>query len=75
MEAAFFFNKCLFLKKNYLAAPGLSCDTWDLCRHVQVLSSSMLGLGVGPGAGVEPGMEPGPPGMEPRPPGIGSMKS
>ena len=62
-------------KKNYLAAPGLSCDTWDLCRHVQVLSSSMLGLGVGPGAGVEPGMEPGPPGMEPRPPGIGSMKS
>ena len=74
MEAAFFFLSASFFFFN-LAAPGLCCDTWDLCCHVQVLSRGMPGLGMGPGAGVEPGMEPQPLGMEPRPPGIGSMKS
>ena len=28
----------------YLAAPGLSCSTWDLCCHVQVLHCSMRDL-------------------------------
>ena len=69
-----FFNKCLFFFffLIYLAAPGLSCDMWDLCCHMQVLSRGMPGLGVGPGAGVEPGWYLGPQGWNPGPLALGA---
>ena len=64
--------KLLFFFLIYLAAPGLSCDMWDLCCHMQVLSRGMPGLGVGPGAGVEPGWNLGPQGWNPGPLALGA---